>query len=762
MPQTLTNSLLKISELGGAQLLLAAMALDTVPAALEDVAAFGRWWFEPCSCQTALSDAAATYLNVEPNQLYRLEDCFNHVVADDMLSLMAVLKGQPQQSVSHEFRVIHSRDGLRWLRLTTLPSSHAQPYIVRGIVVDITAARHAAMRERLGFELTEFLVGAHTLRDAVINVIQLICKNLGWDWGAYWALEPGADGIPRLECKHFWHHPEQDMGAFGVSSTRVLMAPGEGLVGGVWSSGEPTWVEDMANDTRFLRRASARACRLWSGYIFPVTYVSDAGHQHRPGVLEFYSSLSRQPDAQLPNLSATIGGLIAQMAQRLEQQATILHLAQVDELTGLANRSHFYAVLTDACAEAAKVQGTVGLMFIDLDRFKPINDAFGHEAGNVVLCEFARRLCDLSPPGAVVGRLGGDEFALYLPADFVPDMEQLAERVLQAARAPFLYDGVSLNVSASVGVSTFPKNGASSPELLRSADAAMYRVKQNGRNGCDFSTNISPGSLARHQSSMAQRLAIETELHQALLNGSLMLEYQPIVDVGGCRLNAVEALIRWRRADGSRVSPEVFIPIAEQSHLIVEIGQWVVQQACRDLGMLRQVGFHDLKVHVNMAATEFVRSTLPQELFALVSACGLQPHSVSLELTEGMLMERPDQVIPVMRALHQLGFEISLDDFGMGHSSLAMLKNLPISSMKIDRSFVRELPLQRNDRAIVKTIVDLGRQLELEVIAEGVETPAQLAILQETGCRLIQGYLMCRPVPVQQLVVQYPAGHWRP
>ena len=731
-------------------------------AALEEVAAFGRWWLEPKTSQMVLSAAAARYLNMASRHPYRLDECLNHVVAEDMLQLIALLSSEPKQSVSQEFRVMSAKDGLRWVRLTSFPTDPSTPDLISGILVDVTAVKHAAMRERLGFELTEFLVGAHTLGDAVIKVIQLICKNLGWDWGAYWALETSTEGGQQLGCKHFWHPPAYDFDTFEAESSRLFMAPGEGLVGKVWESGDAAWVEDMANDSRFLRRAGARACNLWSGYVFPVTYVCEDGQHHSPGVLEFYSSLSRQPEAQLPSLSATIGAFIAQMALRLEQQATILYLAQVDELTGLANRSHFYALLTQACASAAKTSATPALIFIDLDRFKPINDAFGHEAGNVVLCEFAQRLRALAPVGAVAGRLGGDEFALFLPNGSTAELAPLAQQVLQAARAPFTYEGIALTVSASVGISTYPENGVTSPELLRSADAAMYRIKQNGRDGCDFSASISPRSLAHQQSSLAQRLTIETELHQALQENALFLAYQPIVDISTGRLNAVEALIRWKRPDGTLVPPDVFIPIAEQSHLIVQIGKWVAEQACRDLATLRRADFTDLKVHVNMAASEFTRSTLPQELATLVSAFHLAPQDLSLELTEGMLMTRPDRVIPVMRALRQLGFEISLDDFGMGHSSLSLLRNLPISSMKIDRSFVRDLPQQRNDRAIVKTIVDLGHQMELSVIAEGVETASQLEVLQQSGCTLIQGFLLSRPLQLADLLARYPKGRWQP
>lgn len=735
---------------------------EAVTTALEQAAAFGRWWLDRTTGHCMISPQAAVYLDVAPGEHPQLDECLIHVVADDAAGLAALIAAAQTRACkgdqSHEFRVIDSVHGMRWLRATTLASDPLQPELLSGVLIDITQIKHAAVRERLGFELTEYLVGTHTLGDAIINVIQLICKNLGWEWGAYWALEESASTGPLLRCKHYWHQPNYDLGAFSGASGTLCMAPGQGLVGRVWQTGSPEWVEDMSQDPRFLRRASAADCGLWSGYIFPVTYVSDSGEQHRPGVLEFYSSLSRQPEAQLPKLSATIGALIAQTAQHLEKEAVIHHLAHVDELTELANRSHFHAQLNQRCTHAVKTRGHFALMFIDLDRFKPINDAFGHDAGNVVLREFARRLKAVVPSGASVGRLGGDEFALLVPGLGEDELAQLVQEVLAAARAPFLYEGVELTVSASIGVSRFPDNGLTSPELLRSADAAMYRVKQNGRNGCDVFSTTSPVALAQQRASLAQRLAIETDLHHALQANALFLVYQPIFDLTEGRMHGLEALVRWRRADGVLVPPDMFIPIAEQSHLIVDIGQWVIAQACRDLATLQQARFDDLKIHVNMAASEFTNSALPDTLQALTREHGVAPSSLVLELTEGMLMKQPDQVIAVMHKLRRVGFDISLDDFGMGHSSLSLLKKLPISSLKIDRSFVRDLPQQALDRAITQTIVDMGHHMRLDVIAEGVETEAQLSVLRDIGCHLTQGFLLSRPLAVGDLIHSFPGG----
>jgi len=725
------------------------------PQHLEQAAGFGQWWYDPQTDATHLSPTAADYLEMPGCSANSLDSCFGHVVENDLPELTRLWTGAVAARAL-DIRVVGLARGLRWLRVTPLPPDPARPRWRHGLLQDITDVTHAAVRERLGYALTEYLVGTHTLEDAISNVIQLICRNLGWEWGAYWSMEAGDS---RLHCRHFWHQPDARLGQFSEVSARLTMAPGEGLVGRVWATGHAEWVEDMSTDPRFLRHGNAQMCGLWSGYVFPVIYVSDNGERHRPGVLEFYSSLSRQPEAQLPKVSATIGALIAQTAQRLETEAVIHRMAQVDEMTELDNRAHFYAQLNRHCALSHREVRRFALIFIDLDRFKPINDAFGHEAGNAVLHEFARRLRELAPPPARVGRLGGDEFAVLVPdSGDEQALAALVDAVLAAASRPFGYAGVALTVSASVGVSRFPDNGQTGPELLRSADAAMYRVKQNGRNGSNVFSTSSPDTLAQQRAKLAQRLAIETELHEALQTGQLRLVYQPIVDIASGDLHGVEALIRWPRPDGSCVPPDVFIPIAEQSDLIVAIGRWVLGQALRDLASLKGGPLERLKIHVNMAASEFTSSALPAMLRAMSAELDVPASQVVLELTEGMLMRQPEQVMRVMHQLRDIGFEISLDDFGMGHSSLAMLKSLPISSLKIDRSFVRDLPTSERDRAIAQTIVDLGRHLQLEVIAEGIETAAQLEVLSRCGCSFGQGWLLGKPLPLTTLAAIFPNG----
>jgi len=446
----------------------------------EQAASFGRWWYDLQTMQWIVSQGAAKLLYVDMGLHDSLASTFVQVIPEDTLLLSAALAADPTTLIECEFRIINETDGLRWLRLISVPQKQLKQGILSGVLVDITSSKHAAMRERFSFESTRFLVGSYSLGEAITKVIQLVCENLGWEWGAYWSLEQEQMGANKLTCQYYWDStPDDKLTPFTLDSRALKIPTGAGLVGSVWSSARPNWVEDMVNDHSFLRRKSALACGLQSGYAFPVSYVTADGRRHSPGVMEFFSCLSRQKEAQLPNLSATIGALVAQTVQRMEQQAHIRQLAQVDDLTGLTNRNHFHQLLDATCLSATASNSLFGVLFVDLDRFKPINDAFGHEAGNVVLREFAQRLRKITADGGEVGRLGGDEFAILMtPKGSITQLKVLAEQVLQAANQPFMFGEQALSVSASVGISVFPEHGWTSAELMRNADAAMYRSKK--------------------------------------------------------------------------------------------------------------------------------------------------------------------------------------------------------------------------------------------------------------------------------------------
>jgi len=535
----------------------ALLARAGTPDPVARAAGFGRWWLDRASGALLLSLEAAQLLGQRFGPHAGLRDAFGAAMAEDLPLLRAVLA--PRQDACHaecEFRVHSRADGLRWLRLALLPAAGAP---AEGVVADITAIKHAAMREAFSFESTQLMIGTHTLDEAVSKMIALVCADLGWDCGMYWSMEQSGADAGRLVCSQFWSggpHPVPD----AAGGLRLSIGAREGVVGAVWSSGQARWIEDLASDPEFLFPRYARQAGIHSGYAFPVAYDSDDGCRHRPGVLIFFSCLARQRAAQLPNLSAAIGALIAQTAQRMAQQESIRELAQVDGLTGLANRRHFHDLLAAACKRAAARGTAIGLLFIDLDRFKPINDGLGHAAGDAVLRQFAQRLAALAPPGCQAGRVGGDEFALF----FDPGTGQqagagllaLANAVLAAARTRFLVNGRELVISASIGVSLFPDHGRLGAELLRHADSAMYRVKRAGRNGIGFYSGDGPGGELPSHAALLQQLTVEAELLDALDGGQLFVEYQPVCDTAAQGLRAVEALVRWRRPSGEIVRPD--------------------------------------------------------------------------------------------------------------------------------------------------------------------------------------------------------------
>ena len=712
---------------------------------IDDIAGLGRWSMARGTSLMSLSTVALRLLGVETGALG--EGWAVNVAAEDEAALADALAAISDHGAATvcEFRVIEQEQGLRWLRLQSLPAEDRP--VAAGMLTDVTSVKRAAMRERFNFALTRYLIGTDTFDEAVYKIIHLVCEELGWDWGAFWGREHG-DAANTLRCRHVWHAADRDYSAFRSAATALVVKPGQGLVGQTWQDGQARWVEAAAAHADVARVRAAQHCGLRSGFFFPVTYVAADGKLHCAGVLEFFSAAPRQREAQLPGLAESISALIAQTAQRMVQQERVRVLAQTDEMTGLYNRAHFHALLDAACGEGSEGR-EFGLLYIDLDQFKPINDGFGHAAGNLVLCEFAERLQELAPAGAVVARLGGDEFALMAPAGMgQAALDALAGAVLDAARTRFNYMGHELSVSASVGISLYPRHGRLTAQLLHAADAAMYASKRNGRNLASYFSR--DGDM--QQCAVAAQLLMLSALQDALQRDEFFLEYQPICDTQNGRVVALEALIRWRKADGSVVPPDQFIPVAEQSRLIVLIGRWVIEQVCRDLPLLRAAGRADIRVHVNMAAPEFLDSDLPRELIAITSAAGIDPGQICLELTEGVVMQRIEKSLPVMTELVRLGFEIGLDDFGMGYSSLSMLKALPIRTLKIDRLFLRGVPLQRDDCAIVRSIIDLGRNMKLQVVAEGVETDAHLGFLRQFGCALVQGYLPGRPVVIAELL----------
>jgi len=456
----------------------------------------------------------------------------------------------------------------------------------------------------------------------------------------------------------------------------------------------------------------------------------------------FWASLSLSP---LRDPNGRPIGLIAYLTditERKQAEERIHHLAYYDALTNLPNRTLLTKLVDQALtvAQRSKLHGCV--LFIDLNRFKLINDTLGREIGDGLLCEVARRFRAVLRDQDLVARLGGDEFAIGL-FDIGQHFEasMVAQKLLATLNTPFLIDGHDLRVGGSIGISVYPQDGSDAETLLRLADIAMYRAKQEGGAEGDhvafYSQDMNQG--------MQERMRIETGLRHALSNGELLLHYQPKFDIASGRIIGAEALVRWRHPQRGLVPPGEFIPLAEATGLVVQVGEWVLEQACAQAQRWHLAGLAPVRLAVNVSAREFTAS-LPGRVRATLQRYGLAPEWLELEITESTLMNNIERVIGIMDQITALGVTLSLDDFGTGYSSLSYLKRFPIDTLKIDRSFTIGIPGDANDCAIANTIISIAQQLKHKVIAEGVETAEQLEFLRQSGCNEVQGYLFSRPL----------------
>ncbi|MFP5075798.1 EAL domain-containing protein [Rhizobium sp. YIM 134829] len=459
------------------------------------------------------------------------------------------------------------------------------------------------------------------------------------------------------------------------------------------------------------------------------------------GTFALYSETDSEPTDAERELQTFATNLAAIAIERDETERRIHFMAHHDALTGLPNRTLLDARVCLAIEEAAARQEWVALAFIDLDNFKLINDSLGHHAGDDLLRVVARRMTENVRKSDMIVRVGGDEFIILLTA--LPADQSVVLARLEAIRAsvsqPMEIDGRMLQVSCSMGVVTFPDHGVTPSELLANADAAMYRAKAHGRN------NLKLFSAEMAETARAKLLQVE-ELRLALERDEFCLRYQPQQNIASGRIFAAEALLRWEHPKHGLMSPGDFVPLAEETGLIVEIGEWVLAQACRQAKAWQEAGLPEVVVSVNVSARQFAEKGWVERVAATLLATGLPPRLLELEITESLIMQDVPQAIATMHALEEIGVEMAIDDFGTGYSSLSALKRFPVRRLKIDRSFVKDIPDDEDDMAITAAIVSLAQKLELDVIAEGVETVAQLEFLRSCGCRDIQGYLVARPL----------------
>lgn len=457
------------------------------------------------------------------------------------------------------------------------------------------------------------------------------------------------------------------------------------------------------------------------------------------------SEWSLESGAAIEIISTRIkdGGIVTvheDVTEKRNAQAHIEHLARHDGLTGLPNRAMFREMLEWRLAGAMGDQG-FAVHYIDLDRFKTVNDTFGHMVGDELLRQVAKRLRGTTRDNDVIARLGGDEFALIQAgASDAEAAEQAAQRVIDAVGEAFDIEGHRFHVGASVGVGFFPSDGNDADRLLKAADLALYRAKSDGRNTFRFFEKDMDAKLQ-------ERRLLEFELRAAIEREEFELYYQPLFDLGDNRISGFEALLRWNSPTRGQVPPLTFIPLAEETGLIVRLGEWVIRRACNEAAAWPR----DLKVAVNVSAVQFKGASLPLIVASALGNCGICPARLELEVTESVLLHDTEHTIGTLQRLKQLGVSISMDDFGTGFSSLGYLRRFPFDKIKIDQSFVRDADKDKNALSIIRAVIGLGRSFGMATTAEGVETAEQLLALRNEGCHEIQGYLISRPVPAQQV-----------
>ena len=592
---------------------------------------------------------------------------------------------------------------------------------------------------------------ADDIAEAFALSLREVCIQMGWDFGNAYLIDSGTREAVACDV---WYAEEPDrLFAFIDASRQIRFTSGIGLPGRVLRDSRPHWILDVRDDEGFLRRSEAKRCGIKSGCAFPIVIKDET-----VGLFEFFSSRTVMATDDLLATMAQISSQLGRVVERDRARRALLHDASHDALTGLPNR----ALLAERCARAAadlssNGQG-VGILVIDLDGFKAVNDRFGHHAGDSLIRALGERLRGVvelfqreSDPNwpaerVTLSRTGGDEFVVLL--DGLADrswVDDLTGRIHKAFERPFYIGSSEVKLAASIGFALSDTGRCDVNQLLRDADLAMYEAKSEGR-GRTIEFNEELGEVIRN------RRQLEHELRLAIRDCQFRLFYQPIIDMrAGTELRGYEALVRWQHPERGLVSPAEFVPIAEEAGLMSFIGGWVLHEACDALARLHAMGeAHSRRfISINVAPMQFLQPNFAAQVRRTLMRTGVRPESLKLEITEGVAIIDPVRTAKVLAEVREWGVQTSLDDFGTGYSSLSYLQNLPFDTIKIDKSFIDDLTSKRS-QDIVRAILDLARSMELSVVAEGIETEAQRAILEQLGCPFAQGYLYGRPVCEEQ------------
>ncbi len=538
---------------------------------------------------------------------------------------------------------------------------------------------------------------------------------------------------------------------FEATADGILVTNGQGNIlnfnqrfAELWQNAlnqQVAWDEfyDLTFIARFLKKAAHFLSKIRDLYAQPQVESHDIWELQDGRYIEGRSCPQRLGDDVIGRVWS-----FRDVTERLKTEAQIRYQASHDLLTGLPNRKFFNDRLAELLAQAIANQSLLSVMFLDLDRFKLINDSLGHAAGDQLLQEVARRLRQCLRKQDIVARWAGDEFTLLLSdLNCIEDAVAIAQKILCAMKPDFNLEGRMLHVSSSIGIAIYPTDGEDAETLLKNADAALYRAKDSGRNGYHLYTSAI-------NSETSEWLMMESHLHRAVERQEFVLYYQPQINVITGEITQMEALLRWKHPELGLIAPGRFIPLAEENGLIVPIGEWVLRTACRQNCDWQAAGLPPIRVAVNLSARQLRQPNLVEMVAQVLEETGLAARYLELEITETTVMKNVELTKTILYELHQMGVSMAMDDFGTGYSSLGYLKRFPFNTLKIDQSFVRDLTTDPNDKAIVAAIIAMGRVLNLKLVAEGVETKVQEHSLLSLDCEEMQGFLFSPPLPADE------------
>jgi diguanylate cyclase (GGDEF)-like protein len=712
------------------------------------MARLGNWSLDPIAGTMAWSEELRRIFGIGMGVPTPLFDDFLRWVHDkDRLAFGDALRQVTSSEKEHELEHrICARDGTtRWVHTIMRPAHREYSSgTIQGTMRDITDKKLASLRLQVDHGVTQLAALSKDTEEIMPKVIETVCSTFGWECGIWWRFDKEAQ---LLRSAMSWRADAPQVVEFLDLTSKMSVPAGIELPGRAWLQSEPLFVPDVARDQGFSRGEIARRAGLRGAVAIPV-----AADERFGGVIELFSSESIARDEMLAQLLNTIAAQIGHFFMRKHAEETLRFVATHDALTDLGNRAIFTEQLGRALSRVSRYGRGLAVLFVDIDRFKVVNDTLGHTAGDRMLQECARRLRDCLRGSDTVARLGGDEFVVMAEDFSGPrDAIAVAQKILASLGRPLVLEGQELIPSASIGIAIAPDDGADVEMLLKNADIAMYRAKDQGRNNYQFYSS----QMNKHT---FERLAMESSLRKATERGEFLLHYQPKLHLETGAISGVEALVRWRHPDLGMVSPAQFIPLAEETGLIVEIGEWVLRTACEQGRTWREAGLPPFRIAVNLSARQFAQKHLLSDVARIMDETGIPADSLEFEITESLVMQNPEHATQMLNKLRGMGITLSLDDFGTGYSSLGYLKRFPINCVKVDRSFIKDIPNDKDDMAITRGVIALGHSLRLKVVAEGVETREQQDFLHENGCDEMQGFLFSKPL-IAEDVTKLLTGH---